>query len=164
MLRGVVFEPSLVSDTMESHIPPLPSTSSIELHTDAWEAYAKGILTLIARKRYNDKDRALDIELRKYEHEALEERMDRSRNSDEWAFEKRSAEDYRYVAIEDITCVNTEVCWYIGNCDRLNEYEGNYRLLGTRDVYLCDVCHRNMDDSLDNFLVREAIKESVADE
>ena len=86
---------------------------------------------------------ALATEIRKYKHEGRQKREERYRKKDEWEWEDDSG--------CDVKCREDD-CWYGGNMDRINEYAGVYRLRGTTDVFLCDVCFDNGpgDPSRDN--------------
>lgn len=91
-------------------------------------------------------------ELLRYKDETIEERITRAAmNYTNWSFEPY---EERHVTKEDVRCA-CKTCWYSRNSAHLSGYSGSYRLLGTKTVYLCDVC---IDTSLNADELRRPIE------
>jgi hypothetical protein len=76
-----------------------------------------------------------------YMYENWQELAERATKAEEWYWIE--FEDGK-VALSDVTCLfGGDTCWYHGNMDRLQEYAGEWRLRGTEDVAICDICWDN---------------------
>lgn len=78
---------------------------------------------------------------RKYEGEFYKDKIKRHHLSKEWFF-LPTAETK--IIIDDIDCMFPETCWYQGNLDRLQEYDGSYVMKGTdHQIRICNICWGN---------------------
>jgi len=117
----------------DGHPPPLPSDDVIVKRKDEWRIYADSILQTISHDEYMKERTKLDAELAEYAKEGRKKRRERYYDSDQWVFESGEADGC------DVNCKGDD-CWWTGNSDRIKEYTGSYRMLGTSNLYLCEVC------------------------
>ena len=75
-------------------------------------------------------------------YEKMPGMWDRAQHPNNWVKKEYESES-DHTSIEDILCRDTDNCWFRGNTDRLSHYSYSYRLKGTDDIYLCDVCWDN---------------------
>jgi len=115
--------------------PATPSQMSVNANIEKWKGYVKAINEMIQSREEELRDKALKEEIKEYENEGEAARLERSHDFYEWTFEPVEGK----VQAEDIKCCGGE-CWYRGNLDRLCEYGGSYRFIGTSEIYLCDQC------------------------
>jgi hypothetical protein len=74
--------------------------------------------------------------------ETDEERQERACKRCEWIkYEQKDMDSFDYARL----CMNWSDCWYCGNEDRIQECQ-IFRLKGTEDTYICNIC---MDNSLE---------------
>jgi hypothetical protein len=108
-----------------------PTPHNIKEHEAAWTSFARKLndaLSVLENKR---KEAILQQEIEEWSHETKKERIKRAKNSDNWV----KVDDYS----DDVPCLNRDNCWYQGNLDRRDEYQG-YRLPGVDEIRLCDMC------------------------
>lgn len=126
-----------------AHPPPLPPDEVIVKYPAEWKTYAESILETLRHDECMKKRAELDSELAEYAREGREKRRDRYYDSDSWVFESGEPDGC------DVLCMGDD-CWWTGNSDRIKEYDGSYRMIGTSNLYLCEVClHHRGDPSRD---------------
>ena len=123
--------------------PQVPPNETIVKHADAWKAYAEAILEIISHDKYLKEEAELDAEIAEYAHEGESTRKERYYGSDNWVFVPGEADGC------DVNCLGDD-CWWTGNSDRIKEYNGSYRMLGTRNLYLCEICLHHRRDPTHN--------------
>lgn len=118
---------------------PLPSTLDIHKHLDSWKTYVEDLQRMIDQ----EESAILDSELAKYSKETVKKRCQRATKKSAWIFVPFPKN--KNVAFDDISCP-LDTCWYSDNPERVNDCDGIYRLLGTRNVFLCDKCITDVAD------------------
>jgi hypothetical protein len=138
----------------DGHPPPLPSDDVIVKRKDEWQTYADRIIEILQHDGYKKAKAKLDAELDEYAKEGKTKREQRWYDSEQWVFEEGEADGC------DVNCIGDD-CWWTGNSDRIKEYNGSYRMLGTSNLYLCEVClhHRR-----DYFHYEDALYEDLDEE
>lgn len=129
--------------------PPLifPSQEDFHTYSNEWGEYVNQLKTEWDKySQFDFKQNTL-----KLQEEEEDEKIQTQYGCDDDRIIIKLADDHknwRYHTatdqqMQDLTCYNTDTCWYKGNLDRRGEYDHNYILKGTSDVILCDICFNN---------------------
>jgi hypothetical protein len=128
--------------TKRYRVNNIPSIETYRADKQKWKEYVKALQELIQKEDKKEDEDRIANEVQVYSKEKDSTRMNRAYDPKEWVMENISNES-EHISIYDIECVCFDTCWYQGNTDRLDGYMGSYRLKGTDDILLCDVCFDN---------------------
>jgi len=104
---------------------------------------------------FNDKD-VVCQRIRMYETETVEQRIERSKNEEEWVFVKYKDDKDRTIQ-GDVLCMREEECNYDACPNKIHRYNGSDVLRGTNnEVALCDWCRNDV--AIDDDEVGEHIR------
>jgi hypothetical protein len=118
--------------------PPTTTFDEVRRNIVEWKRYREAIGSLVDRAEQADADTQFEDETCMYAGETLAERCARAKKEKEWVWESVDCSHRR--TVHDVECLDA-LCWYRRNDDRIDEYTGYFRLLGTRDIVMCSVCH-----------------------
>jgi hypothetical protein len=128
---------------MEHKLPSsIPSAKRLrdEAVRSKWQSIAKEITDRIAQAEASLQSDAIAEEAKLFEPETERFAQLRVALNNMWVNE--GCPENSYDAIQACVCYQQGDCWYAGEMQRLDELQ-RYRLKGTEDTFLCDVCYGN---------------------
>ena len=115
-------------------------------HASTFQAVANLTAGLMQKVEDQKRETKLCEETKKYAAESKSQRSVRARDFKEWIEVDKSELPGLLSDLEYVSLCRQDDCWYKGNLDRMEGCQIS-RLVGTKTVFLCDVCMANFLDS-----------------